>query len=425
MKPKKLLLPLLLLACGLLPATGKSPVGPDVNLRDPHSAIGDDNHNATLPVSVMDGVTDQTDLLQRTIDALPDGGVLALPAGTMILSRPVLVRAKSLTLRGAGAFATRLRWVAKGGMDFSDTRTWNDTKGMLASWEISDIQFEAGIANAGTALLLAPQSARLTPSVFVHNCNFQPAAPRQYWNISIDVRGGHLGRIAGCYFRGNPDPQATTSHHIKLSGNSTSFTIENCHGEQSIYGILVEDETEGALISKCFFVQNAYGYVFKTETGGQPMFDVCQSHAASSVYPLWIKNARSSSIAGNLLVLRGDKYESLRTAADCPAMVRIEGGVAKDISITGNALQMNDKEMKQAFVGIDVAAGRNILITGNTIAHNFASGAETGIRFSNKTSASLVADNIINLKDNAKGVAVAVSPEAKDVVVRNPFAKTK
>jgi len=369
----------------------------------------------------MDGVTDETDFLQRKIDSLPDGGVLILPPGTMILSKPVLIREKSLTIRGAGAFATRLRWVAKGGLHFSDTRTWSDAKGRLASWEISDIQFEAGIPNAGTALLLAPQSARLTPSVNVHNCNFQPVAAGQYWNISIDVRGGHLGQISSCYFRGNPDPQATTSHHVKISGNSTAFQIENCHGQQSVYGVLVEDDTEGALISKCFFVENAYGYVFNTTNGGQPMFDVRQSHAASSVHPLWIKNGRSLSITGNLFVLRGDKYEVFRTKAETPAMIKIDGSVAKDISITGNALQMNDKEMKDAFVGIDVAAGRNLLILGNTIAHNFSSGGETGIRFSGKTSLSLVADNIISLKDHTKGVAVAVSPMAKDVVVRNAF----
>lgn len=380
---------------------------------------------ATLPASAMDGVTDQTELLQRTIDALPDGGVLILPEGTMILSRPVLIRDKSLTIRGAGAFATRLRWVAKGGLHFSDTRAWSDVKGQLASWEISDIQFEAGSPNAGTALLLEPQSERLTPSLNVHHCNFEPVAAGQYWDISIDVRGGHLGQIASCYFRGNGDPEATTSHHIKISGNSTAFQIENCHGQQSVYGILVEDETEGTLISKCFFVKNAYGYVFRSEKGGQPMFDVSQCHAESGVHPLWITNARSSSISGNLFVLRGEKFGVLRTTAENPAMIKIDGPLAKDISITGNSLQMNDDEMKGAFVGIDVVAGRHILITGNTITHHFSSGGETGIRFGDKTASSLVADNLIALKDPATGVAVEVSPRAKEVLVRNPFDKIR
>ena len=373
----------------------------------------------------MDGVTDQTELLQRTLDALPDGGVLTLPPGTLILSQPILVRAKSLTLRGAGVFATRLRWVAKGGLYFSDTRTRVDAQDKLASWEVSDLQFEAGIANAGTALLLAPQSARLTPSVNVHNCNFEPYADGQYWNISIDVRGGHLGQITSCYFRGNrgnEDPQATTEYHIKISGNSTCFQIENCHGQHSVYGVWVGDDTEGTLISKCLFVENAYGYVFETTNGGQPMFDICQSHAASSVHPLWIKNARSSSINGNLFVLRGYESKVLRTA-ELPSMIKIEGGVVKDISITGNALQMNDREMKGRFVGIDVEEGRDILITGNTLAHNFPSGGETGIRFGEKTSSSLVADNIISLKDPAKGVTISVSPKAKNVVVRDAFEK--
>ena len=387
--------------------------------------------SATLPVSALDGVTDQTELLQRTLDALPDGGVLTLPPGTLILSRPILVRAKSLTFRGAGAFATRLRWVAKGGLYFSDTRTSGDTKGKLASWEVSDLQFEAAIANAGTALALAPQSERLTPSINVHNCDFEPVAAGQYWNTCIDVHGAHLGQISGCFFCGNTDsrattadPQATTTYQIKISGNSTTFFIQNCHGQKSIYGILVTDHTEGANISKCYFVNCAYGYVFHTEDGGRPMFYVSQSHAAASVHPLWIYNARSSWVEGNLLVLRGYGSKVLRAAAGGASMIKIDGDLVKAIHVAGNSLEMNDQEMKEPIVGIDVTGGRDLLVTGNTIADNFPATGETGIRFGDKTGSSLIADNIISLKDPAKGVAISVSPKAKNVVVRNPFVKS-
>ena len=385
---------------------------------------------ATLPVAAMDGVTDRTDLLQRMIDELPDGGVLTLPPGTLILSKPVMVRAKSLTLRGAGAFATRLRWIARGGLYFSDTRTWGDTKGKLASWEVSDLLFEAALSNAGVALSLAPQSERLTPSINVHNCDFEPVASGQYWNTCIDVHGAHLGQISSCYFCGNTDsrataadPQATTTYEIKISGNSTTFQIENCHGQKSIYGILVTDHTEGANISKCYFVDCAYGYVFHTDDGGRPMFYVSQSHAAVSVYPLWIYNARSSWVDGNLFVLRGYSSKVLRSAAGGASMIKIDGDLVKAIHVTGNSLEMNDKEMKEALVGIDVTGGRDLLVTGNTITDNFPATGETGIRFGEKTGSSLIADNIISLKDPAKGVTISVSPKAKNVVVRDAFEK--
>ena len=376
----------------------------------------------------MDGATDQTALLQRTIDEIPDGGVLTLPPGTLILSKPIQVREKSLTLRGAGEFATRLRWVAKGGLYFSDTRTWTDTKGKLASWEVSGLRFDAGVSNSGTALSLAPQSGRLTPSINVHNCDFEPVASGHYWNTCIDVHDAHLGQISSCMFCGNTDskataadPQATTAYHIKISGNSTAFPIENCHGQKSIYGILVTDQTEGANISKCYFVDCAYGFVFRAVDGGEPMFYVSQSHAAASVHPLWIYNARSSRIDGNLFVLRGYGSKVLRSEAGGPSMIRIEGSLVKAIHVTGNTLELNDKEMKEDIVGIDVAGGRDILVTGNIISDNFPAPAETGIRFGDKTGSSLIADNIVSLKDPAKGKAVEVSPKAKNVVVRNAF----
>ncbi len=365
----------------------------------------------------MDGVTDETSVLQTALDDLPDGGTLILPSGTMILSAPITLADKSATIRGQGAFATRLRWVKRGGLSFSDNRTGQP---QLAAWEIAGIQFEAGLPDAGTALLLAPQSLRLTPSVLVHDCNFQPVADGDYWSDSIDIQGGHLGQVSRCYFRGNSDPNATTAHHVHLSGNSTSFVVEDCHGQKSQYGVLVEDETEGALISKCFFVDNSYGYVLNIASGGQPLFNVEQSWAASSVYPLWMVNGRSSSITGNGFTLQSDSSIGYRPAGSLPSIIRIEGEAANDVVVTANTLEMNDKSMASTpFVAVDVESGKGIVISGNTLSDHFPAGSETGVKIGATVNGALIADNLISLHDPASGVDIAVAPQAKNVVVRS------
>ena len=347
----------------------------------------------------MDGVTDDTTAFQNALNALPDGGVLNITAGTALLSAPLTIKDKSCTIRGAGLFATKLRWTSGSGISCSESRTREETDGDPASWQITGIRFETASADSGTALSLRYEhSGRVTPSVIVRDCSFQPWHGG-YWTKSISVENGHLGQITGCYFRGGRgEGKATTSHHVHLTGNSTTFMIENCHGMISRYGILVEGVTEGVTISKCFFVMNAYGYTLNVD--GEPMFDIFQSHAASHVHPLWIKNGRSSAIIGNMFVLRKyDDFLGLRDSDNPPAIVLIEGKTVKDVVVTGCTLNMNDKSLGGEggkFLGIDIRNGNGVIIADNSIEHN--SSFPSGIRVSKFAKNVSIKDNISEKK---------------------------
>ena len=341
----------------------------------------------------MDGVTDDTAAFQNALNALPDGGVLNIAAGTALLSAPLTIKNKSCTLRGAGLFATKLRWTSGSGIACSESRTKSQTDGDPASWQITGIRFETASADSGTALSLCYEhSGRVTPSVIVRDCSFQPWRTG-FWTKSIFVENGHLGQITGCYFRGGRREGKTTSHHIHLTGNSTTFMIENCHGMISRYGILAEGVTEGVTISKCFFVKNAYGYALNV--GGEPMFDIFQSHAASHVHPLWIKNGRSSAITGNMFVLRKyDEFSMLRDNSNPPAIIVLEGKTLKNVIVTGCTLNMNDESLAGKdgeVLGIDIRNGNGVIISHNFIQHNspFASGVRV----------SQFAENV-SIKDN-------------------------
>ncbi len=350
----------------------------------------------------MDGVTDDTAAFQQALDALADGGVLNISAGTALLSGPLTIKNKSCTLRGAGLFATTLRWTKGDGIVCYENQTKSQRGGEPASWQITDIRFETAAANSGTALSMQWERAgRVTPAIIVRDCSFQPYKTG-FWTKSIFIDNGHLGQITGCYFRGGRgDGKTTTSHHVHLTGNSTTFKIENCHGMISRYGILAEGVTEGVTISKCFFVKNAYGYVFNV--GGEPMFDIFESHAASHVHALWIKNGRSSAIMGSMLVLRDyNEFEQLRDKDETPSVVLIEGPTVKNIAVTGCTLNMNAPSLAgkegEAFgvLGVDIQNGNGIIISNNFIQHN--SSSASGVRVSQSARNVLIKDNFSEIR---------------------------
>lgn len=346
----------------------------------------------------MDGVTDDTVAFQKALDALPDKGVLRIPAGDALLSKKLELSNKTAVIRGEGSGVTRLVWTAKGGLHLVETRTWSESNGQKASWEVQGIAFVTRVPDAGTALFADfKTSDRINPAVVVENCRFEGETTSANWSKSFHGHNAHIGRMAGCNFRGAD----TTEAHVHLSGNSTCFIIDSCHGMKSVYGVLVEGKTEGVTISKCYFVQNGYGYVLNIEEGGEPMFNVMNSHASSGVYTIWIKNGRSSSIVGNALFMnRCGKYPDAPKSREG---IRIEGNLAKDIILTANTIQITDKQFFDTFTGIRAVSCNGIIVTNNTIANNSSTDDDYGIVIEEKVSQPICAGNIFHLHSDRTG----------------------
>lgn len=353
----------------------------------------------------MDGVADDTAAFQRALDDLPHCGVLHIPAGTAVLTGKLSLSEKTATIRGAGSASSRLLWKAPGGFHLSESRTWNEAKGEKASWDVSGLSFLTSATSAGTALHVDFKTHdRVNLAVSIRDCRFESVGASGYWSKSVHVHNGHLGRIVDSTFRSLPTPEATTSHHIHLSGNSTSFAIDRCHGNNSTTGVLVEGQTEGVVISSSFFVHNRYGYVLNIEKGGEPMFDLFESHASSAVHALWIKNGRSSSIVGNCFILaHGSKY---RDAPDQRACVRIEGVNAKDIIVSANTIQITDKEFHSVFQGVHVEQCNGVIIANNTIANNSTAKKDMGVWIGPGVRGAVVDGNVFHL-ETAKPVRLS------------------
>ncbi len=347
--------------------------------------------------ATMDGATDDTEAFQRALNAVPDKGVLRIPSGQAMLSGVLELKNKTVVIKGAGSGVTRLIWNDTGGLHLIETRKWSESLGQKASWRVQGIAFMTRVDGGGTALFADfTSSDRLNPAIDIEDCRFEGESGSASWTTSFHGHNAHLGRISGCNFRGAD----STRVHIHLTGNSTCFVIDACHGMKSEYGVLVEGKTEGVTISKCYFVQNAYGFTLNIEEGGEPMFNVMNSHASSGIYPIWIKNGRSSSIVGNALFMnRCGRYPDGPHSREG---IRIEGKLAKDVIITANTIQITDKAFFGTFTGIRAVSCNGVSISNNTVANNSSTDDDIGILIEDRVRQPVVCGNVFHLHSEKK-----------------------
>jgi hypothetical protein len=325
--------------------------------------------------------------------------VLKISAGKALLSKVLVLKNKTAVIQGAGSGVTRLAWTGAGGLHLVETRTWREARSEKASFCVRGIAFTTSAEGGGTALFADfTSSDRLDPALSVEDCRFEGRGDKAYWTKSIHAHNAHIGRIAQCTFRGASDTEATTGVHIHLTGNSTCFVINACHGMNSTYGVLVEGTTEGVTISDCFFVHNCYGFVLNIAEGGEPMFNVMNCHAASGVYPVWIRNGRSTSLVGNCLILR--QCSKYKAGPQSREGIRIEGKQAKDIVVSACTIQITDKPFSGTFTGIRAVAGNGLILANNTVANNSGTADDNGIIIEQEVQVAVCSGNVFHLRSD-------------------------
>jgi hypothetical protein len=362
---------------------------------------------------MLDGQTDDTAALQNIFDKAPENSVIMLRAGRAVLSGPLFVRNKTLSIQGGGPFSTVLGWRKPGGIVVTDS---SESKGAPHYLEIRGLTFLADVSGAGTALSFSYDNDTSTPAVLVQDCTFAGAdrdasstGVADYWTKCISIRNARGSRIQDCKFWGvKPSNSQTldgTTHIIHINGQSTNLIIENCWGVDSKYGVLVEGLTEGVIINKCFFVHNEIAYAF--EVDGEPMFDVFQSHAASSRYGILIRNGRNCAISGCFIALRAD-IPGISEAAG----IRIEGARSRQITISGTTLHFNKNFGEiDSLAGVDVFEASYVNLSGN-IFRSVDEGIRVGASCSYVTA---VNNHFMEVKNNE----VMIDPRAEHCIAQN------
>ena len=92
----------------------------------------------------------------RAINDAGDGGMVYIPAGTVILEQPVQIKNQSLTIVGDGLSVTKIEPVFSNGKSALSFIS-DSTRKTSCRWLLSDFLLGAGKANVGAALQLTDQ----------------------------------------------------------------------------------------------------------------------------------------------------------------------------------------------------------------------------------------------------------------------------
>ena len=172
------------------------------------------------PVSVSnygakgDGVSDDTQAIERAIDARSSGGTVTIPAGTYILTSPVLLQS-NITMKGAGMGETIL-YMPGDGDGAAMLRTYADSE--MSNTTISDMTLRSDLPEKHViAISLANYSNVTIERVRVENAHYALKADTKGSNLTVrDFTARNCGqlyisRLTGGAFE-NLDLEMVTYH---------------------------------------------------------------------------------------------------------------------------------------------------------------------------------------------------------------------
>ena len=285
--------------------------------------------------AVGDGFTDDTDAIQRAVDARgSDGGTVVFPEGTYLVSRPIKLHAGNLeTLRLSGYGATVklanerprfLGWDRPSGSLFRRFEIAGFTVDASGKHPSGGVYSVLGFDDANVAGNWATPQSMSIENLIVRDCKIVNAAtsPTSQWNpcgINVFVSsaskqhirdvlvencrvegcsrginiwaadGGSLVDIdrvyiRGCYHDTGIDPvafSASTNYHIGQFGRVGHAEITDCYGARSFdCGIEIDQPSRclvaGCVEENCYYNEFYYtNFVAPLEGDGETTFLDC------------------------------------------------------------------------------------------------------------------------------------------------------
>ena len=234
---------------------------------------------AASPSSAAKGISDwliSTDFtsIQAAIDSLPaQGGVVYVPSGTHIQSRPIVFPTdRPVRLIGAALNATTLRWQTPSDPD-ADYVT---IRGSHQSLENLTLEGTNNASHRARAVVVDPGTSILRGFQMTNVNVFEIPS----WSVeALSSMGGTwvsiLARIEGCHFSYNAGNSGTGL--MKINQGCTTWSIRNCNFGANKNAMLELD--------RCGAIQ-AEASVFETNDDAQPFIKIfnCGSVALPECY---------------------------------------------------------------------------------------------------------------------------------------------
>lgn len=290
-----------------------------------------------IPRAQWSAIVDRTSTYDAAADintALASGvRGLIVPAGLYNIGAPLVRPAgKSLSIVGAGAFSSTFRFTAAGGLAI----TLDD---YIERCNISGLDFQATVANAGTAIsVTAPSVASNNmQNALLQNVSLWSDLGAGYWSRGILLTHCWHYLLDKVHWKG-ASAQANWGDFIELAGRSLDGDITRVKATGMNRGVLVNSaDVEGMRIDKSTFVAARKGVYKASGASRPPHYSITDTHIAAHQACIDINSVSSLFVTDNLLYLGTQAGETVPNGS---AAVFVND--AAGVRIRGNQISGRD-----------------------------------------------------------------------------------
>ena len=321
----------------------------------------DASSKQTLPVDLLNDTNDDTQAVQKLIDAMPEGGSLQIPAGTLILSAPLVIDRKNFAIFGVDANLTTLRFVHAG-----DGLVFNPAKPGLEACELPTSQSSS--CKSGAAVRGTTSGKNEPPKVNLDRVRVEYIGAG-FWKYGLKMESGEA-IVVDCNFQGlNKGTDGTKALidysgktggggriqmvRSRLSGALKGVTVHKTDSEgQKFYDSIIENVSIGA-----------------ERLTSEPTFQWMGCRISATHHSLYFSGVRDTAVSGCLLKVKDPEGKSIVLERRQTQHISFRGNI-----ITGaNILTVNSK---------DYSGKKSKLVDSVSLSGNYIANAVTAFNLS-------------------------------------------
>lgn len=222
----------------------------DQRLLDVENSVETVSANVKEFGAVGDGVANDTVAIQNAVDSFNNqGGRLTFPKGTYLITGPITITGKALTVVGEGSSSSIIY-----AQNCSSFTVNNSTLSDKERFTVAGLGFETSSDGLHTAIgYTGKPGSSLGAQLTVRYCAFTGRENNLAWNYPINMTDAKFSEISSNYFRGNTSDLTKTSASI-LVDNSTDVKISKNYFYWCNYGVRITGFSEGIEVEGSHFV---------------------------------------------------------------------------------------------------------------------------------------------------------------------------